>query len=277
MSKDFTQSLVTTIASGALVVGLAACQSSGSTRIASVGDPGASSVASSSSSGGGDTSSGGSSGGSGSSSGGSSSSSSGGSSSGGQTGTGLVGKLVVLSGNVVLGTSNTTGNLAQRVNALVPGTQPVTGIVTKILDKTGQGLVDLGNGRTLLVDGLRSKVGEVVTLAVGGTNLTNGATPLIGVNLLTKTPTAGSLATVGVLAGSDVALVDINKTGGPVGGAVSSVQNVVQGDTNAGALVNIVGTVKGVVSPGTGTGTNVLTPVTGTLGSLGGLLGGKRQ
>lgn len=231
---------------------LAACESSGNYRVGWVGDnppPSSSSSGGSSSSSGG---SGSSSGGSSSSSGGSSS---GGSSSGGSSGgaTGLVGNLLVTAGNTVIGVAGKHDRLAQVVNGKLPATGIVTGTVTRVLDGTGQTLVNLGEGSGtggLILDGVGGKLGALVAIDLGKGQVIaapEGSKPLIGLNVLAQNPNTGSLATVSAATGGKLVALDVN-----------------------GTTTGLLGTTKGVVTSTVGTVGNVL----GTNGQNSGLLGG---
>lgn len=235
---------------------LAACESSGNYRVGWVGDnppPGGSSSSS-----GGSSSSSSSSGGSSSSSGGSSSSSGGSSSSSGGTGssggsTGLVGNLLVTAGNTVIGVAGKHDQLAQVVNGKVPATGIVTGTVTRVLDRTGQTLVNLGEGSGgggLILDGVGGKLGALVAIDLGKGQVIaapEGSKPLIGLNVLAQSPTTGQLATVGAASGGKLLALNVNGTTG-----------------------GLLGTTKGVVGSTVGTVTGAL----GSTGQNGGLLGG---
>ncbi|WP_447726771.1 hypothetical protein [Sphingomonas koreensis] len=238
---------------------LAACESSGNYRVGWVGDnpPPSSSSSSGGSSSGGSSSS---SGGSGSSSGGSSSSGgTPGASSGG--GSGLAGNLIVTAGNTVIGVAGKHDQLAQVVNGKLPATGIVTGTVTRVLDTTGQTLVNLGEGSGtggLILDGVGGKLGALVAIDLGKGKVIaapEGSKPLIGLNVLAQNPGTGSLATVGAGTGGKLLALDAN---GTIGGLL--------GGTTGG----LVGTTKGVVQTATGTVGDVL----GANGQNGGLLGG---
>lgn len=218
---------------------LAACESSGNYRVGWVGD---NPPPSSSSSSGGSSSS---SGGSGSSSGGSSSSSGG--------ATGLVGNLLVTAGNTVIGVAGKHDGLAQVVNGKLPAAGIVTGTVTRVLDGTGQTLVNLGEGSGaggLILDGVGGKLGALVAIDLGKGQVIaapEGSKPLIGLNVLAQNPGTGSLATVGAATGGKLVALDVNGTLGSAG-------------LLGGATGGLAGTTKGAVQTTTGT--------------VGGLLGG---
>ncbi len=234
---------------------LSACESSGSYRLASVGNvPAGSDTASSGSSG-----SDGSSGGSSSSSGGTASSSSGGGSSGGTASSGggsssssggagaLGSNILVTAGNAVIGTAGKTNALGTKANGVVP---VVTGTVARVLTKTGQTLVDLGDGNTLVLGKAGGKVGDQLRIDLGSKTVIGApsGSPLLGVGVL-PSPGSGNVATASV--GNTVdAAVNLTKpltatvtgvvtppaTGGapatnPVGGVVGTATGVVNGVT----------------------------------------------
>lgn len=245
---------------------LAACESSGNYRVGWVGDNPPPSSSSSSGGSSSSSSGGSSSGGSSSSSGGSSSSSGGTSSSGGATG--LVGNLLVTAGNTVIGVAGKTDGLAQVVNGKLPVTGIVTGTVTRVLDRTGQTLVNLGEGSGtggLILDGVGGKLGALVAIDLGKGKVIaapEGSKPLIGLNVLAQNPGTGSLATVSAASGGKLVALDVN---GALGGA--------NGGLLGGTTAGLAGTTKGVVQTATGTVGNVL----GANGQNGGLLGGLVQ
>ncbi len=255
----------TLVLASTAALALAACESSGNYRVGWVGDnppPSSSSSSGGSSSGGSSSSSGGSGSSSGGSSGGSSSSSGGTGSSGGTSG--LVGNLIVTAGNTVIGVAGKHDQLAQVVNGKLPVAGIVTGTVTRVLDRTGQTLVNLGEGSGtggLILDGVGGKLGALVAIDLGKGQVIaapEGSKPLIGLNVLAQNPGTGSLATVGAATGGKLVALDVNGTLGNTGGLLG-------GTTNG-----LVGTTKGVVQTTTGTVGNLL----GKNGQNGGLLGG---
>lgn len=293
------------VASAALVV--SACESTGSLRLASVGNV-PDGTASSSSSGGGDTASSSSSGGSGASSGGGSTASSGGgtgsSSSGGQGALGAS-NILVTAGNTVIGVAGTTDALTGGV--LLPAVGTVTGTVTRVLKDTGQTLVDIGQGNTLILGKAGGLVGDLLRIDLGSQTVIGAPdkSPLLGVGVLSP---SGSGNLVAVSLGQALDLT-ANATGGLLNnggtgllnGVTGTVSNVVSGvtggdltggltgsvgattttpagTTNAGATTAVTGTlsgvtntVGGVVNGVTNTATGILGA--GTTGSNGGLLG----
>jgi hypothetical protein len=225
----------------ALAISLAACESSGSYRLASVGSvPDGSSGGSS----GGDGSSGGSS-----SSGGGTTSSSGGGSSSSSGGAGpLGGNLIVTAGNAVIGVAGKTNGLPQTL-------APVTGTVSKILYKTGQTLVDIGNGNTLILGKAGGKVGDLLRIDIGSKTVIgapNGS-PLLGVGVLAPAGSGNILtATVGKTVG---VVVDVTK---PLTGSVTGSVTPQAGTTTP--ITGATGAVGGVVKGVTGVVGGILTP-----------------
>ncbi|MDF7777043.1 hypothetical protein P1X14_17430 [Sphingomonas sp. AOB5] len=252
---------------------LAACESNGSYRVASVGTT---SVAAEEP---GDTATnggGGSSGGSGTGTGTGSGSGGTGSGSGGSTG--MSGPLLVTSGNAVIGVAGTTANVT--ANLGIPGGGIVDAVVTGVIRRTGQTLVQLGGGGTLILGGTGGRIGDVVSLDLGAGKVIGGpnGSPLIGLNVLAQNPSTGRLATVNAAsAGKLVSVTVPGLTGaGGTGGLLPAVTPVPQGNAgaNAGLVGTVTSTVTGVVSPSSGVGvgsvTNVVTqPLQGVLGVTG--------
>lgn len=259
LSSDQTarrSALATLTACSALMLVLSACESSGGTRIATVGasNPGSGSGGSGSGSGGGGTGGGsgtGTDGGSG--AGGGTGGGTGGSGTGGGTGSGGTGSggatsaalgqlspVLVTAGNAVLGVSDGQGSVTTPVAAALPLLQPVTGTITRVLTDTGTVLVDAGEGRTLLLQGAQGVVGDLVSIDVGGRTVIeglNGTTGAIGVGVLGNTQPVGTVATVGVLNAGNSVLADVNGIAdvrvtnitSPTGGVASNLLNVALG------------------------------------------------
>ncbi len=268
--------LATVIAAGALVAG---CEGSSSYRVASVGDQSAAAQTGDPEAmepmdgNGSGTGSNGSGSGSGSGSG----------TGGSQTGqSDALGKVLITAGNVVLGVAQKQDAVTGKVNGLAPVTAPVTGKVTRLLTATGQSLVDIGNGRTVLVGGANNAIGRVVSLGIANRSLVgvSSGQSLVGVNLLTRTPVTGSLVTAGALAGNSLAVVDVTKpssagalnvlspTGGASGltGAVGSTLSNVGSALPTGITGGLTGAASGSAStPGAGLLPGVNAAVGGTV------------
>lgn len=220
---------------------LSACEGSTSHRVASVGDSG---VAAAAGSGGDDIGTGGTGGGASGGSGGGSDSNQGGQSA-------MGGRVLVTAGNLVLGVAEKHDGVAGKTTELVPASQRVTGKVTRILTATGQSLVDIGNGRTVLIGGANNAVGRLVSLGIANRQLigVSSGQSLVGVNLLTRTPASGTLATASLLTSGKLTVVDVNKPGaaGKLGGLSPSNGTMVP--------TGITGKATGTLS-GTKTGAN---------------------
>jgi hypothetical protein len=185
---------------------LSACENSGSYRVASVGASGGASTA--------DDSGGGSAGG---------GSGSGGSTAGGGSGSGSTGSggtqsslgrgVLVTSGNAVLGASDTASGVLSNSN--IPKSGLAEGIVTAVLNKTGQTLVELGNGGSVLLDRAGGRVGDVVAINLGKGAVTRApdGSSLVGVNVLARNPSTGKLVSLGALSGDQLVSVDVSKGG----------------------------------------------------------------
>jgi hypothetical protein len=191
--------------------------------------------------------------------------------------------VIVAAGNAVIGLGGKHSEIAGVLNGALPGAQPITGTVTRVLTGTGQAVVDVGNGRSVVLSGIDSRLGDLVTLDLGGTALIGrNGTPLIGVSVLSPGQANGRAITVGLAGAGSLANVDLglkNGTGGLLGG--------VTGGTAGGVLGGVTGTVGGVVNTVTGgtAGGGLVSGVTGgtagggvlgnvTGGTVGGVLGG---
>lgn len=251
------------LASAAL--SLAACGGSGSYRVASVGsvagtDGGSTSDAGNDTAGTGGTGSGssGSTGSTGTTGGTGTTSGTG---SGGSTGTNAVGRVLVTAGNTVIGASGKHNALATKINGLAPGTTQITGTVTTVLRKSGESLVDLGNGQSLILNGAGGKVGEIVKIDLLSRTVTGASSGsrLLGVSVLSPTVATGTVAgvnvgnsgpllTVGSGSTASGVLAPVNGVLAPVGGVLAPVTGGVTGGTGTtGATGHVTGVVGGVL------------------------------
>lgn len=287
---------VTACSTAALL--LSACESSGGLRFASVGSsPGAGSGGSGSGGGTsgtgsntGGTGSGGSTGsgsGTGSGTGGSGTGSGTGSGSGSTTTLGQLSPAITTAGNAVLAVSDAQGNVTTPIATALPVTQPVTGTITRVLDDTGTVLVDAGQGRNLLLQGMQGVVGDVLSIDVGGQTLTtglDGTSGAVGVGVLGGTQPTGTLATVGVLNAGNTALATVNGIAdvrvtnitSPTGGIADNLLNVALGGNQLigsgdPALINANVLPGGTALPTSGITSGVLAPVTSTVSSVTGI------
>jgi hypothetical protein len=156
---------------------------------------------------------------------------------------------LVAAGNTVIGVAGTTNNLTQTVNNVLPVTTPVTATVVGILTRTGQTIVQLGNGNSLILNGTGGVLGDLLKIDLGSKTVIGGpkGSPLIGVAVLS--PTGGLLN------------VAVGKPG--TAGATGLV----------GGVGNTVNGLVGGVTGGTNNNGGLLGGVTGATGNNG-LLGG---
>lgn len=190
--------------------------------------------------------------------------------------------MLATAGNAVLGVANGAGAVTTPIATAVPLAQPITGTITRMLNDTGTALVDVGQGRTLLVNGVKGVVGDALTIAVGNNPVltaANGAPGAIGVAALGTAAPAGTLATAGVLNAGNVVSATVNGVANvsvanvtaPTGGASANLVNLALNNTNVigngqPALVNANLLPGGV--PTTGGITNVASTVTGAVGGV---------
>lgn len=124
----------------------------------------------------------------------------------------------------------------------------MTGKVTAVLRKTGQTLVDLGNGRSAVLDRAGGAIGQLVTIDVG-----NGR--VVGA------PTGSSLIGVSALTPTQLAQVTVANPATPVG-QVATIANAATGALTGG---NPVGSVAGVAGAVTGALSGGSTGASGSL------------
>jgi hypothetical protein len=210
------------------------------------------------------------------------------------------GPALVTAGNATLGLASGVDGATTTLASAVPLTGPITGTVTRVLGDTGQVLVDTGNGKTLLLDGVQKSVGDVVTINLGNQGVTSSAdgTPgAVGLSVLSPTQAQGTLASANVLTSGQVATANVNGVANvavanvtaPGGGLSNQLLNVavadhqilgsgnpalinanlLSGAAGGGALTPVTNLVGGVTG-GTATGTagGLLTPVTGLVSNV---------
>lgn len=269
MTSSATRRMLSALLASSTILTLPACSSNGSTRVASVGQipPGAGSGGNGSTDGG----SGGGTGGAGTDSGtgagagtGSGSGSTGGTGSGGTGtgggsgnggGSGTVGStgagLLVTAGNAVIGIAGQHNAVAETVNHLVPGAQPVTGTVTAILRDTGQTLVDLGQGKSVAVQSAAGIVGEIVQIDLANLKVVSAPdnSSLLGVGVATTQPITGTLASLNLATGNSTAANLIDQTTATVVGVVAPGSSVAAQIDQA--IAPVVNTATGVVTQAT--------------------------
>jgi len=182
---------------------------------------------------------------------------------------GVLGTVLVAAGNAVLAVNSQTPGIATVVDAAVPGSVPLVGTVVRVLGDTGKALVDTGQGRIYLVDGVTAALGQGVSLNVlDKPLLPAGANPLIGASLASATQNTGSLATLGVDAAGNLVKAVVTPLGagnGVVGAVLPTSSTLIT--NGAGQVVGAV--LGGVTSAGTGGGlssvTGAIVPVTSAL------------
>lgn len=247
---------------GGAALMITACSSTGSYRVASIGD-----VQSGTGTATGDAD--GSGNGSGNAGTGTGTGNSGTGNTGGQTstGSGIGSGVLVSAGNAVIGLAGKHDTLAGTVNGALPLAMPVTGTVTAVLRDTGQTLVRLGSGQTVALNSVTGIVGEVVKLDLGSKTVVSAAdgSSLLGVGLLSPTAVSGTLASVNVATGAS------SPASGAVGNVVGTVANVVNNPTAVvSAVTTVANTATGVVPVVTG----VVSNVTGGTLPLNGIVAG---
>ncbi|WP_206241819.1 hypothetical protein [Novosphingobium terrae] len=276
----------TMAAAAGMLLSLSACAGDSHLAYGSVGTPGGTGSSGSDGSGGG-TGGSGNTGGSGSTGGSGGTGGTGGTqtaaSSDVQTVLAQAGPALVTAGNASLGLASGVDGATTTLASAVPITAPITGTVTRVLGDTGQVLVDTGNGKTLLLDGVQKVVGDVVTINLGNQGVTTSAdgTPgAVGLSVLSPTQAQGTLASAGVLTSGQVATANVNGVANvavanvtaPGGGLSNQLLNVAVADhqilgSGNPALIN-ANLLSGAAGGGLTSGGAVLTPVTSLLSGV---------
>jgi hypothetical protein len=161
--------------------------------------------------------------------------------------------LVVAAGNVLLGESARLGTIA----AVAPTTGVVDGTVSAVLLTSGQSLVQLSDGSSLLINSVGGALGDVVSIDVGKGQVVGGPNSLVGVSVL---PSGGA---GGQLASASIGGTSIGIGTGLVGHAATGAGQIVSG--TAGQTLGAVGATTTLTQPVV---TTVTGPVSGTLGPL---------
>lgn len=206
----------------------------------------------------------------------------------------VIGGVLIKTGSLVNVVADKGLLLASAVDGKVPGNANLVGTVIGVVKSTGVALIQTGEGKQYLVDGLAAAPGQLITATIGKATALGspGASPLIGASILSPGQQTGSLLTVGVGSGGQLVTLGNGANGGllgtgnllggglhggpattPVGAPVALVNNVV--GTATGTLGSVTG---GVTGGATGGGTTPTSPVTGVVGTVTGtvtgLLGG---
>ncbi|HEY0959414.1 MAG TPA: hypothetical protein VGE05_09095 [Novosphingobium sp.] len=196
--------------------------------------------------------------------------------------------------------------VAQLVDGALPGDTALVGKVVQVVENTGQTLIDVGQGKGYLIDGLTAAPGDVVQLALNGTGgIGSGAeSTLVGVSLLSGSQSSAELISAGLASNtsSDSSLIGASLLSGqqntgqlltlgvasgdqpltlntPLGGTGDSSTGVVGGIVGGvvGTVQDTISGVTAVAQPAPSGGTP--TPDSGNLlggtgGAVGGLVGG---
>lgn len=154
--------------------------------------------------------------------------------------------------------------LADRVDAALPGAVPIAGRVVEVVASTGQALVRTGNGQDYLVDGLTAAPGALVNLSVGNARLLGaaGQSPLVGASVLSAGQNQGQALSVGIGSEGRALTVAAPAAGGAGGPAGNVVGAVAQ------AVTGLVPGVAGQGGQPNGGGANVVGAVTQVVGGL---------
>lgn len=200
--------------------------------------------------------------------------------------------VLVAAGGAVSGLAGTGTILADRVDASLPGGIPLAGRVVRVVENTGQALIRTGNGQEYLVDGLTAAPGALVNLTIGNARVLGrqGDSPLIGASVLSPTQARGEALTAGIgSAGQALTLAGPASVGTPGGDLVGNVVQTVTGalpglggQAAGNPVQGVVQTVTGALPTG-GQGGNTTNPVQGVVQGVlggangGGLLGGLRR
>lgn len=197
----------------------------------------------------------------------------------------VIGGVLVKTGGLVNVVADKGLLLANAVDSKLPGGTNLVGTVVGVVKSTGVALVQTGNGQQYLVDGLAAAPGQLITATIGKATALGspGASPLIGASILSPGQKSGSLLTVGVGSGGQLVTLQPG-TGGNLLGAVTTPAGGATGNpaalvgTTVAAVTNTVGQVTGGVTGGAtgggGDGNAVTGLVTGVTGTVGGVLGG---
>lgn len=202
----------------------------------------------------------------------------------------VIGGVLVKTGGLVNVIADKGLLLASAVDGKVPGNTNLVGTVVGVVKSTGVALVQTGNGQQYLVDGLAAAPGQLITATIGKATAIGSpsASPLIGASILSPGQQNGSLLTVGVGSAGQLVTLQPGTGGNLLGGATGGLTGGTPGASPVGSPVtlvsNVVTTATGalgqVTNGATGgtTGSGTVDPVTGLVtgvtGTVGGVLGG---
>lgn len=197
----------------------------------------------------------------------------------------VIGGVLVKSGGLVNVIADKGLLLASAVDSKLPGDTELVGTVVGVVKSTGVALVQTGNGQQYLVDGLTAAPGQLVTATIGQATALGspGASPLIGASILSPGQQNGSLLTVGVGSGGQLVTLQPGTGGNLLGGAAGGLTGGGTAGTPVTLVSNVVTTATGALSQVTsgatggaadGDGNAVTGLVTGVTDTVGGVLGG---
>ncbi len=199
----------------------------------------------------------------------------------------VIGGVLVKTGGLVNVIADKGLLLASAVDGKVPGNTNLVGTVVGVVKSTGVALVQTGNGQQYLVDGLAAAPGQLITATIGKATAIGSptASPLIGASILSPGQQNGSLLTVGVGSGGQLVTLQPGTGGNLLGGATGGLTGGTPGGSPVGSPVTLVSNVVttatgalGQVGGGATDGGTAVDPVTGLVtgvtGTVGGVLGG---
>lgn len=198
----------------------------------------------------------------------------------------VIGGVLVKTGGLVNVIADKGLLLASAVDGKVPGNSNLVGTVVGVVKSTGVALVQTGNGQQYLVDGLAAAPGQLITATIGKATAIGSptASPLIGASILSPGQQNGSLLTVGVGSAGQLVTLQPGTGGNLLGGATGGLTGGTTGNPAATPVTlvgNVVTTATGAlaqVGGGTAGGGTAVDPVTGLVtgvtGTVGGVVGG---
>ncbi|MBB6426068.1 hypothetical protein [Sphingopyxis sp. JAI128] len=172
-----------------------------------------------------------------------------------QNGNPVIGGVLVKTGGLVNVVADKGLLLANAVDGKVPGGANLVGTVIGVVKATGVALVRTGNGQQYLVDGLTAAPGQLVTATIGKAIALGSpdASPLIGASILSPGQKNGSLLTVGVGSAGQLVTLQPGTGGNLLGGVTGGLAGGTPGRA-AGSPTTLVG--------------NVVATATGALGQV---------
>jgi hypothetical protein len=199
----------------------------------------------------------------------------------------VIGGVLVKSGSLVNVVADKGLLLANAVDGRLPGGTRLVGTVIGVVKATGVTLVQTGSGEQFLVDGLAAAPGQLITATIGKATALGsaGASPLLGASILSPGQQSGSLLTVGVGSAGQLVTLQPGTGGSLLGGLTGGTPGGAPGGSPVALVGNVVGTTTGALSQvtggvtgGTTGGGTAVTPVTGVVSgvttTVGGVLGG---